>query len=31
MTVTVYKPHKRNVERSLLFSLNLPETLPEAH
>ena len=31
MTVTVYKPSKRHAERSLLLSLNLPETLPEAH
>lgn len=31
MSVTVYKPQKQPVERSLLLSLNLPETLPEAH
>lgn len=31
MSVTVYKPSKQPVERSLLLSLNLPETLPEAH
>jgi len=31
MSVNVYKPHKQPVERSLLLSLNLPETLPEAH
>lgn len=31
MSATVYTPHARNTERSLLLSLDLPETLPEAH
>ncbi|WP_312239754.1 antitoxin Xre/MbcA/ParS toxin-binding domain-containing protein [Pantoea sp.] len=31
MSVTLYKPHKQPAERSLLLSLDLPETLPEAH
>ncbi|AUX94106.1 type II RES/Xre toxin-antitoxin system antitoxin [Mixta gaviniae] len=31
MSVSVYRPGKMHVERSLLLSLNLPETLPEAH
>lgn len=32
MSVNVYTPqHKRSAQHSLLLSLNLPETLPEAH
>lgn len=31
MSMSVYRPQSLPAERSLLLSLNLPETLPEAH